>query len=61
MQKVNWAQYKAVENIRLQNFLEENNVFPSYEVCGVAYYRKNRKYYNAMDKFNLMEVMKNRL
>lgn len=42
---------KRISNTNIQNFLEENGVYPKYEEYGVAYYKPTRKFFSLLDSY----------
>lgn len=49
-------------NIRLQNYLEENGIYPLREQGITAYYKKNKYLYSYLDSYYIRNILiKNKL
>lgn len=49
-------------NIKLQNYLEENGIYPLREYGKTAYYKKNNQLYNYLDSYYIRNILiKNKL
>lgn len=42
---------KKIENIKQQNYLEENGLYPVYVLGETAYYEKTTELFNLLDEY----------
>ena len=44
---------KSISSIKIQNFLEENKVFPNYVIGEVAYYKRTKRFKEVFDLYTI--------
>lgn len=44
-------------NIKLQNYLEENGIYPLREYGKTAYYKKSKQLYSILDRYYIEKIL----
>lgn len=48
---------RKIGNIKVQDFLESNHIFPDYVINGVAYYSVNKEFKEVYDRYIITREM----